>query len=469
MSFENKHGLDILNKFLEIGNKSLLIKGKSGTGKETLCFELAANSLKDFNINFITRNQNEKILHRRYPWVKSFLSSSGIIEVSGQEAISTDPSFLISGIVNSISSTVAQVDDPFVSSTELKKPFIILDIWDSVSRELDPKTRMHAEKLLTSLVEKYNGFIVFLSEQPDTSSLEYLVDGVVRTTQQYIEKYRVREVILEKLKGTPIERPKIPFTLKGGRFTAFRSLSHKMTEPKKFSSIENSEKMYSTGNKIFDEKLGGGYKRGSVICIEIEERVDRFAFVPLLTPTVLNFISQNNPALLSSSPDQDVSAVINYLSPHVDNKKLEDNFRIFAHAFGKPSKVVIEREGLDFATAHKKWIETYKKLKEKNKPVLVQVDYSFIELAYQSEFNDILKVLIENSRTIRHNKDLLIITSRPGYKSLEVMKSVCDIHFKIFDYEGTVFLSAQKPQLFLCNLQMDYKFGYPQLNLQESI
>lgn len=57
-----KYGLPDLEQFIQIGNKSLLIKGRSGTGKETLCFELAENNIKDFNVIFITRNQTDKIL-----------------------------------------------------------------------------------------------------------------------------------------------------------------------------------------------------------------------------------------------------------------------------------------------------------------------------------------------------------------------------------------------------------------------
>lgn len=463
-----KYGLADLEKFIEIGNSSLLIKGRSGTGKETLCFELAGNNLKDYNVIFITRNQSEQILYRRFPWIKEFVHANNIVEISMQESLLTDPSFIISGIVNSISNSVKKVEDPFLSSENLKRPFIILDVWDSVSRELEPIERMRAEKLLTSLAEKYEGFIVFLSEQMDTSSLEYLVDGVVETSQHYYKTYRVREVSLEKLKGIPIQRPKIPFTLQKGHFTAFANLSHIKQKPAKFIPIPNSDSKFSTGSKDLDLKLGGGFKKGTIVGVEIDSDVDRFAFVPLLSPLALNFITQDNPVLISSSADQDVNAVVNYLSPYADLKKL-GNLKIFGHGFGAFSEYVIEREGMDFETAHKEWVKTYTKLKEGKRPLLMSVDYSFVELAYQSQVDLILKALIENSRTVRHNKDLMIIVSRPGYRSLEVMKSVCDLHFRIFDREGTTFISALKPQLFLCNMQSSFESGYPQLLLEDSV
>ena len=462
------YGLPDLERFVEIGNRSLLVKGRSGTGKETLCFELSGGNINDYNVVFITRNQVDKILYRRFPWIKDFISPSNIVEISSEDNVLTDPSFVISAIVSTIANSSKKVKDPFLASENPKKPFIILDVWDSVSREMNALDRMRAEKLLTSLAEKYDGFIIFLSEQEDTASLEYLVDGVIETSQHYYKTYRIREVSLEKLKGVPIKRPKIPFTLQNGRFQAFSSLNTQRQKPTKFLQIQDSDSKYSTGSKDLDTKLGGGFRKGSVIGIEIDSDVDRFAFVPLLSPLALNFIAQGNSLLISSSSDQDVSAVVNYLSPYVD-KQLLKNFKIFGHTFGSKLDYVIEREGLDFETSYREWQKTYNHLKENSKPLLMSADYSFLELAYQSEEKTILKSLIENSRMIRHNKDLFVIISRPGYKSLEIMKSVCDLHLRMFDHEGTIFLSALKPQLFLCNMQSSFETGYPQLILEDSV
>jgi KaiC/GvpD/RAD55 family RecA-like ATPase len=463
-----RYGLSDLERFVEIGNRSLLVKGRSGTGKETLCFELAGGKVKEYNVIFITRNQTDKILYRRFPWITDFISPSNIVEISPEDAVLTDPSFVISAIVNAIANSSKKVKDPFLALESVRKPFIILDVWDSVSREMNALDRMRAEKLLTSLAEKYDGFIIFLSEQQDTASLEYLVDGVIETSQRYYKTYRIREISLEKLKGVPIKRPKIPFTLQNGRFQSFSNLRSNMKNISMFNPTPDLAARYSTGSKDFDQKLNGGFRRGSVIGIEIDSDVDRFAFVPLLSPMALNFMVQNNSVLISSSSDQDVSAVVNYLTPYA-NKDALNNFRIFGHTFGTKSDYIIEREGLDFESTNAEWQTTYHKLKENGKPLLMSADYSFLELAYQSEEKLILKSLIDNSRTVRHNKDLFLIISRPGYKSLEIMKSVCDLHLRLFDHEGTVFLAALKPQLFLCNMQSSFENGYPQLVLEDSV
>ncbi|MGA9943356.1 MAG: hypothetical protein WBP88_15300, partial [Nitrososphaeraceae archaeon] len=96
------------------------------------------------------------------------------------------------------------------------------------------------------------------------------------------------------------------------------------------------------------------------------------------------------------------------------------------------------------------------------------MDYSFVELEYQNEIQSILKSIIKMSSKIRSFKDLLVMVSRPNYKSLEVIKKISDMHFRIFEYNGSTMIAAIKPQLFLYNVQTDYSLGFPSAALQES-
>ena len=134
----------ILKKFIEIGNRSLLIKGGSGDGKKTLSLDLARSMSKDYNIYFITGNKKPEMIQIWYPWTKSFLPPENIIQISSNELISSDSNFLLAEMINRISDTVTAIDDPFVSEETPKKPFLILDIWDSVITELNAQYNMHA-------------------------------------------------------------------------------------------------------------------------------------------------------------------------------------------------------------------------------------------------------------------------------------------------------------------------------------
>jgi hypothetical protein len=48
------------------------------------------------------------------------------------------------------------------------------------------------------------------------------------------------------------------------------------------------------------------------------------------------------------------------------------------------------------------------------------------------------------------------------------MKSVSDIHLRIFEYDGATMLAAIKPQMFLYNIQTDYSQGFPSASLLDS-
>ena len=91
-------GLDDLNKFIKIGNHSLLVKGRFGTGKVTLCFELARNNMDRFETIFVSRNVSEKGLHNRFPWVKTFVKPHNILSISNLDSMLADPSFILTNI-----------------------------------------------------------------------------------------------------------------------------------------------------------------------------------------------------------------------------------------------------------------------------------------------------------------------------------------------------------------------------------
>ena len=280
-----------------------------------------------------------------------------------------------------------------------------------------------------------------------------------------------------KLKGTAINRSKIAFTLTNGRFMTFSPLSHQINFEKtnNFIFFPHGKQEFSTGNRRLDHKLHGGFKKGSIISIEIEQEVDRFVFVPIFVPLILNFISQRYGALVISAWDQDVSAVTRYISPFVNTDLMNKYFRIIGsnndtqnNSPKKPSKYIISRLETNFANTFKTWNNEYRKLRNKTEGCIVTVDFSFVELQYQNEILDIQKSIITLSSEIRSSNDLLVMVSRPQYKSLEVMKNVCDMHMKLMEFNGSVMLASIKPQFFLYNVQTDSNAGFPRSHFVES-
>ena len=401
-------------------------------------------------------------------------------------SINTNPDFILSEgsvilntIMNTLSNRIQKIEDPFIPLKEKPKPFIILEIWDNLTKELDNNDIIRTQKILSSLIDKNGGFIIFLTEDMNNTDMDNLIDGIITLDQSFYKSYRLREMQIYKLKGTGINRSKIAFTLANGMFSTFSSLSHKINFDKQnnFIFLPHKEKIFSTGNQRLDNKLQGGFKKGSIISLEIEDEVDRFAFVPIFVPLVLNFVSQNYGALVISAWDQHTLAVTRYITPFVNKKFLNKYFKIIGrtneikkakkHNEQIPSYIIPGIES-DFINTFNMWEREYEELRTRTDGCLVTVDFSFVELQYQNELIDIQKAIINFSSYIRSSNDLLVMVSRPNYKSLEVMKSVSDIHLKLLEFNGAVMLAAIKPQFFLYNIQTDQNAGYPRSHFIES-
>lgn len=467
-------GLEDIHKFITNENKSLLIRGKSGTGRTTLALEIAKNYSNRFEVIFISRNISIDNIYSRFPWTKSLLKSENIVSINtNPDFILSEASVILNSIMNTLSNRIQKIEDPFVPLKEKPRPFIILEIWDNIAKELDNNDIIRTQKILLSSIDKNRGFIIFLTEDMENIDIDNSIDGVITLDQSFYKSYRLREMQIYKLKGTGINRSKIAFTLTNGRFRTFSPLSHRINFVKinKFVFLPHKEKTFSTGNQRLDHKLKGGFKKGSIISLEIEEEVDRFAFVPIFVPLVLNFVSQGYGALVISAWDQHTSAVTRYITPFVNKKFLNKYFRIIGmnnniknilkkNSEQRPSYIIPGLEG-DFMNNFKMWKKGYEDLRNKTDGCLITVDFSFVELQYQNEFLDIQKAIINFSSQIRSSNDLLVMVSRPNYKSLDVMKSVSDIHLKLLEFNGAVMLAAIKPQFFLYNVQTDQNAGYP--------
>jgi hypothetical protein len=170
--------------------------------------------------------------------------------------------------------------------------------------------------------------------------------------------------------------------------------------------------------------------------------------------------------------DQYASAVSKYIIPHADDDKIRKYLRIFSGGSGTEAiptaSYLMSKTEKTFADTYNNWTKVYRELKEGTIGCIVTLDYSFVELEYQNEIQSILKSIIELSRLIRLSNDLLIMISRPSYRSLDVMMNVSDMHMRIFEYDGATMLAAIKPQFFLFNIQLEYTQGFPTAVLRES-
>ncbi|RLG51494.1 MAG: hypothetical protein DRO00_07145, partial [Thermoproteota archaeon] len=211
-----------LEEFLLSKGNTLLIKGLPGTGKTTLALEII-NQLSDSgNAAYFSSRVSKQKLFSQFPWIKGKVKPEQVVQIT--------PTRIEDVRLSSIQYLIGQVSKAL---KEIKEGFVVLDSWDAFANELDNLQRLKTEKALISMVDAVRSRLIFISEQFDHSSLEYVVDGLVTLRQtwvfgerakrfereEYVERRSVREIEFEKLRGVAIKNRTYVFTLAGSRFT----------------------------------------------------------------------------------------------------------------------------------------------------------------------------------------------------------------------------------------------------------
>jgi len=78
---------------------------------------------------------------------------------------------------------------------------IVFDSWDGLAKELDQKERLRAEKTMMALANNSGAQLVFVSEEPGATTIDYLVDGILELVRVEEQDRAVREFIIHKLRG----------------------------------------------------------------------------------------------------------------------------------------------------------------------------------------------------------------------------------------------------------------------------
>jgi len=293
-----------LVRFIQQDTYSLLIKGYAGAGKTTLALTiLRALGTRD-NFFYISTRISPKELFNYYPWLARFAErpswNSGEEVPSDQVGMSMfedarldEPESLFERITNQL--------------MDIKSPIIIIDSWDAIASFMDKEGRLNNERVLQTWRERAGAKLIFISEHPDDTTLDFLVGGVVELRQRYLDNARYREIVLLKLRGIRIDRPSYVYTLEDSIFRSFdpyvppRSRTAvQETSPKKPSDILSSN-LIKSGYPALDRALGGGFPKNGFVLLEHDERMSVTTALSALTGVVSNFVSCGYPVLVQPS------------------------------------------------------------------------------------------------------------------------------------------------------------------------
>lgn len=326
---------DLLH-FIRRDTYSLLVKGFAGTGKTTLALTiLNVLGIKN-NFFYISTRISPKQLFQYYPWLKDFIEQSkpqGTSLARDHEVMSSfedarldEPESLFERITNQL--------------MDIKSPIIIIDSWDAIASFMDREARLNNERVLQTWRERAGAKLIFISEQPADTTLDFLVDGIVELKQSYYNSVKMRQIFLQKLRGTRIKRPSYLYTLENSIFHSFAPYRPIKFEPRRRSTAHVSK--LSTGDNIgsgypmLDASLGSGFPKKGVVLLELDSHVNMTIAMIFLQRIVSNFVSSGNPVLLQPVNWMEPSSILRFFETFLPVGK-KSLFKILWT--GKPHKL----------------------------------------------------------------------------------------------------------------------------------
>jgi len=290
--------------------QTLMVKGRSGTGKTTFAFSLLAelarslpDQFKPKNFLYISSRVPISNIQDQFPWAFQLLPPESFIDAtrsdleagpgapSQEQAPSGQPP-------SELTSPSAFYSDEltFISAINdrlrpLERGVCIIDSFDGFveSTRADPQRLAVA---LANLSRSCSAKIILVLEGEQDSPLDHIVDGIVCLTKSEVDGQVWREIRMDKLRGTRVDQFRRGFSLVGARFQVLQTYDvEKGRRISAFKVVQHSGGRFSSGIPELDEILGG-FRRGSTIFLEVGERVHNEVVNTLILNIVANFILQ---------------------------------------------------------------------------------------------------------------------------------------------------------------------------------
>lgn len=442
------HGTPVpeeIMKFIQHDTYSLLIKGHAGTGKTTLALTILRllGSRDDFF--YISTRISPKQLFQYYPWLVKFVDrapnqppgTKGLPDQIALDAFEDarldEPESLFERITNQLMDT--------------KSPIIIIDSWDAIASFMEKEARLNNERVLQTWRERAGAKLIFISEHPADTTLDFLVDGIVELRQNNYENMKIREMQLLKLRGVRIERPTYIYTLANSMFRSFAPFRppHK-SEFKKATrhgpiGVSDTDRV-GTGYYALDVLLGGGFPRKGIVLLELDAHVNTAVAMALLGPVVSNFVSTGNPVLFQPFDWVDPQAIMNYLGPALPVGKRALFKVLWPSKLGNLSGNLIVPSPNDKMPS----LIAVRTMKEKYRgKALLNIMGTDIMRRSHSISKDARDAMDELMSSARAGDLSIAVISRSQKEILEYLSEVADVHLRLLMINDTLFMQPLVP------------------------
>jgi len=440
---------DLVN-FLRQDTYSLIIKGYAGTGKTTLALTILSEMRIKTNCLYISTRISPDQLFQYYPWLEESFGGSRKTKL-------TEPT---GSVDNSLVFVDARLDEPgslFERITnelmDVKAPTIIIDTWDAIGFFMDKEALMNNARVLQTWRERSGAKLIFVTESPEDTTFDFLADGVIELKQEYHNNRKVRQILLSKLRGSRINRPTCIFSLNDGIFRSYARY-----EPKEFTNITisgehlrqadqnlNVNSHIPSGYEELDELLGGGFPSSGIVTLELDTHVNTRVAMAFLNKIIAGFVHRGNPILFQPFEGVEPEHISEFLKL---KPKLKPKGTIEILSNGSKAKIAEYLSSPKY-NENKKRLQDFQntvlKLKTRHKKGLLSIVGSDIARGFSNVENG--RHGIENIVSfIKSNSALSIFVLRQSKSNfLEYLSEISDIHLKIVEINGSLFLQSEIP------------------------
>jgi KaiC/GvpD/RAD55 family RecA-like ATPase len=496
--------IELINFFRSPGGHSLFIKGEAGTGKTTMALQLI-EELTDEPDYYLSARVSDEALYKQFPWLEAKAKKNNLLRagkaflnktrtpvprqlsdlqqeatlqvakdllrvLSKTEAMPTVVRSELQRLEGQIESgeVCREDDEPFqgevsessitldlgimlpelelgydmVESNLPKKTFIVLDSIDALSERYGISASRITNTLQKDLVENSGTNITYVMESGERSGLDYLGDGVVRLVNEQRDGRRVRELIIEKLRGQRVEHWKYMFTLLGGRLRVFDNYWFKIPETlDRHPALKDpAPGLVSTGNEHMDAVVRG-FPTSSVVLLEIGPDVSLEIIRAFELSLAANFLANGRGVVWFPLHSIDYAQLERQMRELV--KKEAGGLRILDHegSLDRSYPFVTVVEGSD-AAQDLRWNSLKYMLTGANGPYLSILGFDTLESVYGK---DVLPSTFGHMEAMRRGGHLVLAEATTASYSLRQLVHQSQMHIKLESFSGTVMMCGEKP------------------------
>jgi KaiC/GvpD/RAD55 family RecA-like ATPase len=354
---------------------------------------------------------------------------------------------------------------------DLKAQRLVLDSFTALAQAIREaqEVRVLLQTFLSRMIKSRECTTIIITEKPygvdriGTGVEEFIADCVILLKRRWLDQRLVRELEVLKARGLTVAEPQLFFTIKEG-FKAFKPFKHVSVEqPRKFEPLPDSSAHFSTGIKDLDEILEGGYPKGSMVLIEIDEKAS-MRHDCIILPTMWNFLAQKRGVFIIPPPGVEYTTICEALAlGGFKEEELNEFVRIFIRETTEAQlrPCVIPVGGKDFESDLLKYDAVGRELRKKSGRGSTLYIFGMDTIAdWYGERGAYTAIRVLASVAKRGNH-LGVMLLKPGTPTLlKLASAIADVQLRVTREHGCLLAYGVKPRTPVHVMELDASAGY---------